>query len=200
MGKHLALGLLALLALLAIAALVWALTPLGPGAEASAALESDGGLEVAELPYGYEFRPDDPGPAGVLIYPGGRVDARSYAVVANAVARQGNLAVIVRMPLSLAVLSPNAADKVIEAHPEIERWVLVGHSLGGAMGASYAAEHPNDIRGLVLLAAYPPESSNLRESGIAAANLVGTRDTVVDEPNWTSGADRLPADTETVLI
>lgn len=104
------------------------------------------------------------------------------------------------MPLSLAVLSPNAADDAIAAHPEIERWVLVGHSLGGAMGASYADEHASEIGGLALLAAYPIERVDLRDSDLEVANVLGTLDTVVDEANWKSGAARLPEDAETVII
>lgn len=33
-------------------------------------------------------------------------------------------------------------------------WYVGGHSLGGAMAASYAAKHTDELDGLVLLAAY----------------------------------------------
>jgi pimeloyl-ACP methyl ester carboxylesterase len=38
---------------------------------------------------------------------------------------------------------------VIAAHPEIERWAIGGHSLGGTMAASYADDHRATISGLV---------------------------------------------------
>lgn len=71
--------MLALLAILVAGSLAWGLTPLGPGADALSALEGGEGVTVLDVAYGYEFAPEEAGPVGVLIYPGGRVDARSYA-------------------------------------------------------------------------------------------------------------------------
>lgn len=43
-------------------------------------------------------------------------------------------------------------DEVVD-HLEIERFVLVGHSLGAAVAAEYAARHPKRVAGLVLVGA-----------------------------------------------
>ena len=76
-------------------------------------------VTVTKAADGWEFAPAagaEPS-AALVYYPGGHVDARSYAPYARDVAARGYLVVIPVMPLSLAVLSPNAADKVVAAHP-----------------------------------------------------------------------------------
>ena len=65
------------------------------------------------------------------------------------------------MPLNLAVLNPGAAQDVIDAYPAIESWVIGGHSLGGAMAAAFADDHPGIVDGLVLLAAFPASWNDL---------------------------------------
>jgi len=119
----------------------WAYTPLGPLPEAVAALQPDAAVQVTTSPW-LTFTPASSQPTtGFIFYPGGRVDARSYAPVARAIAERGYLVVITPVPFNLAVFKPAAADAVIAAHPEIQRWAIGGHSLGGAM-----ALHPSQCR------------------------------------------------------
>lgn len=186
----------ALLLVAVIGFVIWGLTPLGPDPEALSALESDASVKVELADEGWVFTPTS-GEAtrGLVFYPGGRVDVRSYAPYARAVAERGFVVVMTPMPLSLAVLDANAADGVIEAHPEITGWVTSGHSLGGAMIAQYASENLDIVDGLVLLAAYPPDTADLSGSGLAVASLVGTQDTVITRESLTSSRRFLPAQT-----
>ena len=190
------------LLLLAVAAFVaWGLTPLGPSAEARAALGSDSRVRVNPTSDGYEFTPASGEPTtGVIFYPGGHVDARSYALWASDVAAKGYLVVIPVMPLSLAVLSPSAANDVIAAHPRITRWIIGGHSLGGSMAAQYANAHRDRITGLVLLASYPPGSVDLSDSTMPVVSALGTQDTVINRKNWNASRALLPAATSFVSI
>jgi pimeloyl-ACP methyl ester carboxylesterase len=183
-------------ALLGIAAFVWwGMHPLGPEQSALDALASDSSVRVTQAADGWEFAPASGAEptAALVFYPGGHVDARSYAVYARRVAARGYLVVIPVMPLSLAVLAPNAAEKVVSAHAGVTRWVIGGHSLGGAMAAHFAAKHPGAMQGLVLLAAYPPNGDDLAASGIEALTEVGTLDTVVNRANLAAGRALLPA-------
>jgi pimeloyl-ACP methyl ester carboxylesterase len=178
----------------AAATVWWGTHPLGPEPSALAALATDSTVRVTEAPDGWEFAPASGEPSAAFVfYPGGHVDARSYAPYARAVAAQGYLVVIPVMPLSLAVLAPDAADKVVAAHPGISSWVIGGHSLGGAMAASYAAKHPGSMRGIVLLAAYAPSGADLGSSGITALTQVGTLDTVINRASLDAGLKLLPA-------
>ncbi|MEJ2752681.1 MAG: alpha/beta hydrolase [Chloroflexota bacterium] len=137
--------------------IIWAETPLGPMPEALAALETDSAVRVQTQPW-LEFWPPDREPAaGIIIYPGGRVDPRSYAPTARALAEEGYLAVITPMPLNLAVFESGAAADVIAAYPEIETWVVGGHSLGGTMAATYAGANAGTVDGLALWASYPAD-------------------------------------------
>ena len=98
------------------------------------------------------FVPEDP-TAGLIFYPGGKVEHTAYAPLLRACAEQGILCALVRMPGNLAVLDANAADGLRQKHPEITALYMAGHSLGGAMAANYAAAHAEDFNGLILLAA-----------------------------------------------
>ena len=115
------LGLGIPLALVA-AFVIWGSTPLGPDPTAVAALASDAVVSV-EMGRVAAFQPVGQEPkTGLVLYPGGRVDYRSYAPLARAIAAQGYLVVIPRMPLNLAVLAPERATEIIEGYPEIEAW------------------------------------------------------------------------------
>lgn len=188
--------------LLAMAAfVVWGLTPLGPSADALAALSSGSGVTVVSASDGFEFAPTSTEPtAAVIFYPGGHVDARSYAIWARDIARKGYLVIVPVMPLSLAVLSPNTADKAIASHPEITRWVIGGHSLGGSMAAQYANAHRGSINGLVLLASYPPNSVDLSKTTLQVVSVLGTQDTVINRRNWQDTRRLLPAHTRYVEL
>ena len=180
--------LAALGVVLAVAAagfVIWGLTPLGPAPEALAAMKSDSRVVFVDADDGLTFAPASGSPTvGIVFYPGGHVDYRSYSTLARDLAAEGYLVVVPPMPLSLAVLAPNRADRVISAHPEVARWVLMGHSLGGAMACTYASSHPEAGEALALLAAYPAGGADLSNTPLAVVSLLGTRDTVVSRSTW----------------
>jgi dienelactone hydrolase len=186
---------LVVIVLLAVAGFViWAETPLGPMPEAVAALESNGRVAVQTEPW-LTFTPlDAPPTEGIIIYPGGRVDARSYAPVARAFAEEeGLLAVIVPMPLNLAVFGVNAAADVIAANPAIERWIIGGHSLGGAMASSFAAE--NEVDALALWASFPANDSLATRTDLPIISLYGTNDGVATPEDIAASRPNLPPNT-----
>ena len=143
------------------------------------------------------FRPEN-ARAGLIFYPGGKVEFSAYAPLMEQLARRGVLCVLVRMPLNLAVLRPNAADAIPEAYPEITEWAVGGHSLGGAMAAAYAASHPQQTDALVLLAAY--STADLTASGVRVISLYGTEDGVLQRDKYEKYRPNLPADTTETVI
>jgi pimeloyl-ACP methyl ester carboxylesterase len=86
------------------------------------------------------------------------VDYRAYAPLLRAIAEQGYLVVLTPMPLNLAVFGIETAGLVLPAFPEIQRWAVGGHSLGGSMAAQYVTNHPGQVAGLVFWASYPAAS------------------------------------------
>ena len=140
-----------------------------PAPLALAALEPDDLVEV-EVGEQIVFRPVGVTPAtAVVFYHGAETDPRVYGRPLRAIAEQGYLVVAVTMPRYLAVMKPAKADEVIDAFPSINSWVIIGHSMGGAMAAKYASEHPDKVSGLLLWDAYPPANIDLKD----AAFLVG---------------------------
>jgi len=179
---------------------VWAQTPSGPMSEAEAAIESDASVEVAQDGW-ITFTPTGVTPTtGLIIYPGGRVDPRSYAPAARQIAEQGYLVVIAPMPLNLAVFNPDRAAEIIAAYPDIQNWAIAGHSLGGAMAANYIDSGNSAIDGLALWASYPAEGDSLADSPITVTSISGTLDGLSDPTKIEASRSLLPADTIFVPI
>lgn len=201
-GWKIALAVIAVAVLLAAAGFVaWGLTPLGPGAEARAALEPGNGVAVSDEREFIVFAPAGAEPAtGFILYPGGRVDYRSYAPVARAIAARGYLVAVVRMPLSLAVLGVDRADTVIAARPGVRNWVVGGHSLGGSMAASYARGHAESVRGLVLWASYLADGDDLSATALRGLSTWGSNDLVLDRERLDAARPRLPPGTVVTVI
>ncbi len=199
--KRILYGVVGLLVVL-IGALVWFVLWAGSTNpvmdEAIAALESDAAVTVEQEEW-IVFRPAGHTPqTGFIFYPGGRVDARAYAPLMRAVAAEGYLTIIVPMPLNLAVLDIERAAEVMAAYPDVERWAIGGHSLGGAMAASYTYSHPDQIDGLVLYAGYPPENNSLADADLPVMSIYGTRDGRLQDLE--ASGPLLPGDTTYVVI
>ncbi len=178
---------------------VWAYTPLGPTQKAIDSLVDN---EKVSITQGKSiiFQPSEPIDTGIIIYQGGHVDPRSYSVLAYRLAEEGYIVFIPKMPFNLAVLDKNVALEIINQNPEIENWVLIGHSLGGAMAASLVYDEPNEFQGLVLLAAYPPEKNDLSSYEIKVTTIYGSKDKVASPIQIEESFNLLPPESRKVLI
>jgi dienelactone hydrolase len=195
--------LLIALALAGGAFVAWASTTTGDLLpEVDAALTSGAGVTVSDEGEWITFTPEGGAPSmGVIYYPGGRVLPEAYTPFVRRFADAGYLAVTVRMPLNLAVLAPGRAADVIAAYPDITDWVIVGHSLGGAMAANFAKANPGSVDGLVLLASYPASFDSLAEAqGLIVASVYASEDGLAAVESVEDSAQYLPADTVFVRI
>jgi len=104
------------------------------------------------------------------------------------------------MPFNLAVFNPAAAGKVIAAHPEIKRWAVGGHSLGGAMAANYAYHHSQAVQGLVLWASYPADNNSLAGRSLRAITVYATADGLATVDKIEASLPLLPANTRVTAI
>lgn len=160
--------------------------------EAVAALETSD-VSITQLDDGtLAFVPNDP-KAGLIFYPGGKVESEAYASLMEAFAQEDILCVLLSMPFDLAVFDVSAADGIQAQYPDVDQWYLAGHSLGGAMAASYAADHTEDYAGLFLLAAYSTE--DLTGSGLDVVSLYGSEDLVLNMEKYQEYRANLPEDT-----
>lgn len=167
-------------------------------AEAIAAFLPDASIERRELPDGSVAYVPGSYTAGVVFYPGGKVEHTAYEPLMRALADYGVLAVLVKMPFNLAVLRINAADKVPDIFPEVEHWYMAGHSLGGSMAASYIAKNSERFDGLILLAAY--STANLTATDVRVMSIYGSRDGVMNREKYNGYLGNLPSSLEEYVI
>lgn len=135
---------------------------------------------------------------GIIFYPGGKVEEAAYIPFMEKLADQGILAVLVKMPFRLAVFGQNRADEVLEQFTEVEEWYLCGHSLGGAMAASYASKHAQQLEGLILLAAY--STADLSQSELNVLSIYGEHDQVLNREAYSENLCHLPEDYQEEVI
>lgn len=119
------------------------------------------------------------GDTGVVFYPGAAVPPEAYvATWAPIVADTGVTVFVPEMPLRLAILGSGRAGGVIDTWPEVATWWVGGHSLGGAMAASFAGgSDPGELAGLVLFGAYATEGAGLADrDDLVVLSVSGSED------------------------
>jgi hypothetical protein len=171
----------------------WYVQPQPVLPEATASLASTPEVMFTDASHGLEWAPAAGTPTtGLIVYPGGKVPPEAYGPTARAIAAEGYLAVITPMPLNLAVLDIDAADRVRAAHPEIDTWVIAGHSLGGSMAAQHVANRPDAYDGLGFWASYA--ASDLSALDVATMSTYGTLDAGAARMSGPEAQAALPSD------
>ncbi len=202
-GKRLVGWVVVLLFVLLAVVLVFLGTPFEAPSESLDRVEADEGVSLTQTDSGYVLEPaEEQAEAGLVFYPGARVDPGAYVESLAPVARDANVTVVIpRMPLNLAIvdygvartsLRADAATGTMETHTEIDRWYVGGHSLGGAMACRYANSHTERVEGLILYGSYCDR--DISESGLAVLSVAGNDDTVLSWDAYERGLERLPAD------
>ena len=136
--------------------------------------------------------------AGLIFYPGGKVEVDAYFPLMAECAKNGILAVIVEMPFNLAVFDINAADGIKEKFPEIQSWYIGGHSLGGSMAASYLEKHQEEFDGLVLLGSY--STVDFSHTDLSVLSIYGENDGVMNREKYEKNKKNLPNNTTEFII
>lgn len=191
------------LAVLSAAVVIWVMaTAYRPDAIAlKSVADEDGALDgvtVHTLDDGsIAFEAEEP-IAGMIFYPGAMVEAESYAPLLTRLAQNNVTSVVVQAPLNIALLDGDAATGVMAQLPEFDQWYVGGHSLGGVVACSYAHAHPDDVKGVVLLAAYP--NDDLADFSGELISIVGTNDGVLNWTSYDEARDMLPASAEELRI
>lgn len=187
----------AALALVVVGALVW-LRPFPAEPAALAATQSDDLVTVTDFPTRLELRPAAQAPTtGLVFTPGARVDARAYAAILRPHAEVGVLVVILKAPLGIPLVQPGQSGGPIDEHPEIRRWVVGGHSLGGVTAAGFAGD--GGVGGLLLYASYPL-GDLAGVSGLDVLSVSGTNDGLTTPADIDDSRAKLPPDTAFVAI
>lgn len=171
-----------------------------PLPKAIAALESDNFVQVTRKPW-LTFSPVKSAPAtGFIFYPGGRISHLGYSDFMRTIALQGYLVVVPQMPFNIAAANPDVASEIIKSHPEITRWVIGGHSVGGTMAAQFTKTHAGMIAGLVIWASYPADNVDLSASSIPVALIYGSLDPAANDESVLARRRLLPESALVVRI
>ena len=118
---------------------------------AADSLNASGNVSVVKTSNGLLL--DGPGNDTALIfYPGAKVEYTAYSPLFMNLSEEGIDCYLVEMPFNLAFLGQNSADEIID-EGNYSHYFISGHSLGGAMAASYV-NSTNKTDGLILFASY----------------------------------------------
>lgn len=169
-----------------------------PHQSAIEALQSTHDVIVTEGEEYIRFEPkENKHQAGLIFYPGGKVEEEAYALLMRSLAEKGISVYLVRMPFNLAVFDSDAAEKVISDQEEINNWYLSGHSLGGVMAASFAEKNPEQLEGMIFLASYP--AGDFSAADLDTLSIYGTNDEVLNTEAYFEAFESLPKVKEEVI-
>lgn len=138
----------------------------------------------------------DPQKSTVIFYQGAFVENSSYSIWAKKVSEAGFTVYLVKQPLNLAVLAPNAAQSIIDSEKRLA-YVIGGHSLGGVMASRFAVAHQESslLKGVFFLASYPDEKGSLQGFKGNVLSVVGTEDGVLNWEAFDEAKQYLPLQT-----
>lgn len=148
-----ALGIVVLLLAVCAGAFFWYVSDYYPAEDvALEVMAQDSGITVQDnLTI---LSPSVPSDTAIIFYPGAKVEAEAYLPLLDQIRQTGVTCILVHMPFHMAIFDADAAEGVMEQFPEIQHWYMAGHSMGGAMASRFAANHLEEIDGLILLGAY----------------------------------------------
>jgi pimeloyl-ACP methyl ester carboxylesterase len=177
------------------------------GFDPAVVLASDDRVAVEEHPGHWLFSPKkDARPTALVFCPGGMVDPAAYAPLAKAVAARGYATYVIKpsprwKPVELRNREGVAMVKaLVDGERQVKAWVVGGHSLGGAVAARFAREHPGLLSGLLLCGTTHPRDFDLSKFDRPVTKLYGTNDGVADVEQTLGNAKLLPARTRWVVV
>lgn len=165
---------------------------------AALSLESNNHVTVTTQKDGTIIFAPEEAVCGLIFYQGGLVENTAYAPLLFELAQNKILCVMPKMPANLAVFGVSKADGIQESYPDITSWYIGGHSLGGAMAASYVEKHPDTYDGLILLAAY--STADLSSTKLSVLSIYGSNDQVLDKTSYEENRSNLPSNTTEYII
>jgi dienelactone hydrolase len=178
-----------------------------PALEDKDLLRSDSLVSVEARPAGILFAPVAAAKSsGLIFYCGARVPPEAYAYLGRACAEAGYAAVLSSMPLNFAALDPARAALAAAENPGVARWVIAGHSLGGAAAADFVERNADSrkgavpVAGLLLIASYPGRRADLSTKSIPVVTVSASRDALATPAEIAEARTRLPSGSRYVEI
>lgn len=171
-------------------------------------IEADHGLlEQAKVSDSYQYKntpgyigliPNVSSNRGIIVYPGAFAEPEGYAYVFKYLAQKGVSVFIIKSPLNFALLNTGSASKIISENPNVSKWYVAGHSLGGVAACEFAKSHQAELSGLILMASYC--NGNAKNIGLPVLSLSATNDGLTTNQDVEDSRSKLPDDTVFVVI
>lgn len=152
-------------------------------------------VKVTKIDGGYFYDgPEDD--SALIFYPGAKVESLAYSSLMTRLAEKGIDCFLADMPLRMAVLGSDYADKFISSY-SYEKWIVCGHSLGGSVISTYANSHNDVIDDIVLLASYP--LSDMSEN-VDLISIYGSEDGILNKKSYEESTKYWPAKSSEYII
>lgn len=165
----------------------WSLWAYRASPEAWTALTSDDRVRVVEHEDYRAFLPrSGTRPTGLAFFAGALVDPVAYAPLVRAVAEHGYTVLLVSLPRRSLFGAADGAEVLERAvgamadHPDVDRWVVGGHSKGGAVAARLVRERPGRAAGLALVGTTHPRDFSLAAASLPTLKVLGSNDGVAE--------------------
>ena len=170
-------------------------------------LQSSASVSVVDGTESLEFSPASSDTAAALIFfCGSGVSARAYAPLLRPIAEAGYPVFVIKLPYRFAPLESNkraAVDRalrVITQHPRIPRWVVSGHSLGGALACRVAKADPAAISAMVLIGTTHPKEDDLSHLRFPVTKVYASNDGIAPPERIRANQALLPTHTKWIEI
>ncbi|MEV7633582.1 alpha/beta hydrolase [Microbacterium sp. NPDC089318] len=153
-------------------------------------------LTVRDAPEGIVLAPAEGGSdVGLVFIPGAKVQAEGYVAPLQGLAAEDGITVVITRPwLNLAFFDPRGLDAFTSAAPDVDSWMVGGHSLGGVRACGLAPQ----ADALALFASYC--ANDLSDSRMPVLSLSGSEDLLSTPEKIADARHLLPADAELVEI
>lgn len=158
--------------------------------------EANPALTIDDAPEGIVLSPADGGSTvGLVFVPGAKVQPEGYIATLQDLAAEDGITVVITRPwLNLAFFDPRGLGAFTSAAPEIDTWMVGGHSLGGVRACGLASE----ADALVLFASYCAD--DLSQTGLPVLSIAGREDGLSTPEKIADARHLLPADARLVEI
>lgn len=199
------------LGLLAAGFLIFALTPYSAEEEAYRAAWRSNAVQITGTDRGFVIEPTTAGRGseelGLVFVPGARVEPSAYLFrMSGIVAETGMTVVITRPTLNFAILDGRPLETFTADAPDVDRWLVGGHSLGGVRACQWAqtaASAPPspaspDVVGLMLFGSYCAD--DLSGTDLAVASFVASNDGLSTPDDIAASANLLPDGAVTITL
>lgn len=139
------------------------------------------------------FEAKDANAPAIILYQGGFVEKHAYAPLAKQLAQTGFNVYLIDTPLNLPVLAEKRGLAVVEDY-QLTEVIFMGHSLGGVVAARNAATMiaSGKVAGVVLLASYLADSTDLSGVDFPVLSITASQDDVLNWDAFEAASDLLP--------